>query len=111
MTSGWSMKEALQSNHTVRIDYRVACPDGSIHWIASRGRASVLSGGRPGCVMGASLDVTDRKHAEEVLRESEARFRNMADIAPVLVWMSGTDKPCTCFNQRWLEFTGRTLVE
>lgn len=106
-----AIEEALQSHHTVRIDYRVARPDGSIRWIASRGRASVLSGGRPGCVMGVSLDVTDRKRAEDVLRESEARFRYMADAAPVLVWMSGADKLCTYFNRQWLDFTGRTLAQ
>jgi len=47
--------------------------------------------------------------AEESLRESEARFRLMADHAPVLIWMSGRDKLCTWFNRPWLEFTGRTL--
>jgi formate hydrogenlyase transcriptional activator len=106
-----AIEEALQSDRTVRIEYRVIHPDGNIRWIASRGRASVLSGGRPGCVMGVSLDVTDRKRAEDVLRESEARFRNMADTAPVLVWMSGPDKLCTYFNRQWLDFTGRNLAE
>lgn len=43
--------------------------------------------------------------------ESEARFRTMADHAPVLLWMAGTDGLCNFFNQRWLEFTGKTLEE
>ena len=47
--------------------------------------------------------------SEALLRESEARFRIVADSAPVLIWMSGPDKRCTFFNKGWLEFTGRTL--
>jgi PAS domain S-box-containing protein len=63
-------------------------------------------------------DITQRKemeraaqaHAAEV-RESEERFRNMADSAPVMIWVSGPDKLCTFFNQGWLKFTGRTLAQ
>jgi PAS domain S-box-containing protein len=45
------------------------------------------------------------------LRESEARFRDMANTAPVMIWMSGTDKLCTFFNKGWLDFTGRSLEQ
>ena len=56
-------------------------------------------------------DVTDRHRAEEALRESEARFRTLADAAPVLLWMSEPDGRCTFFNRTWLEFTGRMMEE
>jgi PAS domain S-box-containing protein len=46
-----------------------------------------------------------------VLRESEKRFRLLADSSPSLIWMSGTDKLCTFFNQGWLKFTGRSLEQ
>ncbi len=45
------------------------------------------------------------------MTESDARFRAMADSAPVLMWMSGTDRGCTFFNKGWLDFTGRALEQ
>jgi PAS domain S-box-containing protein len=56
-------------------------------------------------------DVTEEKRAEAALRESEARFRTMADHAPVLIWIAGTKNEATWFNRPWLEFTGRTLEQ
>lgn len=56
-------------------------------------------------------DITERHRAEKAAAESEQRFRLVADTAPVLIWMSGTDKLCNYFNKTWLEFTGRSLEE
>ncbi len=49
------------------------------------------------------------RRIEAELRESEERFRLVANRAPVMIWMSGLDKLCTYFNQSWLDFTGRPL--
>ena len=46
---------------------------------------------------------------ERALRDSEARFRFMGDVAPVMLWMSGLDNQRTWFNARWLQFVGRPL--
>ncbi|MBI5772019.1 MAG: PAS domain S-box protein [Verrucomicrobia bacterium] len=55
--------------------------------------------------------VTDLAAQESALRESEARFRVVADSAPVLIWMCDTGMRCTHVNRCWIEFTGRTLAQ
>jgi PAS domain S-box-containing protein len=52
-----------------------------------------------------------RRKAEASRRESEQRFRLVANTAPVMIWMSGIDKLCNYFNKPWLDFTGRTLEQ
>ena len=65
-----------------------------------------------GKVVGASKiarDISERRRAEDSLRESEQRFRLVANAAPVMIWVAGSDKLCTYFNQTYLEFTGRSI--
>lgn len=56
-------------------------------------------------------DTTKMVATENQLRETETRFKNVADVAPVLLWMSNTEGLCTFFNQTWLDFTGRSLED
>jgi len=52
-----------------------------------------------------------RRQADAAVRESDARFRVIADSAPVMIWMSAPDGRCVYVNRSWLEFTGRTLPQ
>ena len=88
-------------------EYRVVWSDRSVHWLAVRGRALYDEHGRPTHVMGVSLDVTERKHAQHALEAREEWFRTMADTAPALLWVTAPDGSCTFLSRRWYEFTGQ----
>ena len=64
-----------------------------------------------GSVVRTYTDVTASVAAERALRESETRFRTMADGAPALIWLSDADGMPSWFNQRWLLYTGRTMAQ
>jgi PAS domain S-box-containing protein len=66
-------------------------------------------GGNIVAAVTAFVDLEERYKAEEALRESEARFRNMADSAPVIMWVTDPSGRCTHLNARWYEFTGQEL--
>jgi PAS domain S-box-containing protein len=59
----------------------------------------------------AQQELAEREYVASVLRESESRFRRMANTAPVMIWMSEVSGGCTYFNDRWLMFRGRSLAE
>ena len=67
----------------------------------------VRDGGRVLGYLGFNIDITDRKLAETALRESEVRFRNMAEHAPLAVWVTDASGACTYINRRWEALTGQ----
>lgn len=101
--------EILESGREGVVQFRWITKDGRLLWV--EGHLSVILDGNntPVGLRGITFDISDRKQAESSLRESEARFRMMANTAPMMVWMSSDDKLRTFFNRSWLEFTGRSL--
>jgi PAS domain S-box-containing protein len=106
-----NLKETIEQNRPYMVEYRVVWPDGSIHHIAARGNLVHDAKGSQEIISGIIWDITERKQAEERLREHEENYRTLADSGMALIWTSGTDKKCDYFNQIWLRFTGRTLEQ
>jgi PAS domain S-box-containing protein len=94
------------------VEYRLLLPDGTIRWIASTGQVLFEGEGderRPALFVGTALDVTEAKNAEFALQGSEARFRQLADSMPQLVWTAGADGVIDYFNRPFYEYTGMTV--
>jgi len=89
-----------------RVEFRIVWPDGSIHWIESLICFEVDESGKPVRIFGIASDIEERKRAEAAIRESEERFRKIADDSPVMLWMCDADFGDTYFNLGWHAFTG-----
>ncbi|MBP5972589.1 PAS domain S-box protein [Brasilonema sp. CT11] len=106
-----AIQHAIEQAVGYDMDYRTVAPDGRIRWIRAIGHTFCDAAGIPKRFDGITIDITERKRGEAALVESEQRFRHVTDTAPMMVWMSGTDRHCTYFNKPWLDFTGRTMEQ
>jgi PAS domain S-box-containing protein len=66
-----SVQTAIEQDSVYRTEYRTEWPDGSLHWILASGRALRDDEGMPVRMIGVTLDVTDRRHSEAALLQSE----------------------------------------
>lgn len=89
-------------------NYRVLRKDRTVRWIHTLARPIFSDDGVFTGFVGINQDITEQRQQAEALRESEKRFRIMADAAPVLMWMTDSKMVFTHVNKGWLEFTGRT---
>jgi len=95
----------------LNMEYRIVLPGDNIRYVIVQGESIYDEQHKLSHIFGIIQDVTAQKQVEEALRESESRFRLMADSAPVMIWMSDTEGGCIYFNQGWLDFTGKTLEQ
>ena len=85
--------------------------DGVDVWANASVRLILNEDGSHQKFIAAIEDIDLIKKTQSLITESEQRFQLVADAAPVLIWLSGTDTLCYWFNKVWLEFVGRTLEQ
>src|SRR6185437_13819527 len=100
------------ANHTeYDIEYRVTRPDGKQIWVAANGRGQYDANGNIVRMLGVVRDISDRKRDEAerllalaAMRDSEARFHQLSDAMPQIVWSARPDGVLDYYNRRWFEF-------
>jgi PAS domain S-box-containing protein len=93
-------------------EYRIVRPsDGQVRWIAVEAQIERDENGRPLRMVGAHMDITERTLAKQLLKETEERFRLIANSAPVPMWVSRLDGTRGFANQAYLDFLGLEYQE
>ncbi len=106
------MQEAAARNTDLRnSELDVLLPSGRLmHMLGNACPLRDAAGQVRGCV-GAFLDITERRHAEQALRESEERFRSLADGCPAVIWVSDAEGNARFVNRAYREFFGVTYEQ
>jgi PAS domain S-box-containing protein len=100
------INRAMESHNPGTYEQKFLRPDKSIGYYYSTFRGNYDNNGELISIVGTVLDITERKQTEEALRESEERFRSMANSIPQLAWVANADGFIYWYNQRWYDYTG-----
>jgi two-component system, cell cycle sensor histidine kinase and response regulator CckA len=92
-------------------DFRIRRADGSPLWVSISCMTVADEAGGTAGLLGLFSDISERRRAEDALRQSEERLRHLVDAAPVMTWMSGPDRKATFYNARALAFAGVPMEE
>jgi PAS domain S-box-containing protein len=104
----WHLKESELPPGSIVLNRQPTLWD-SYKWYIVGGLCLLLA--QTSLIVGLLWQRATRRKAEAALRESEERFRLVANTAPVMIWTTGTDKLCNYVNTPWLDFTGRTFEQ
>ena len=98
---------ALEARSVYEVEYRVRPPGRETEiWVLARGQAQCDAAGLPIGIIGVVSDISAVKAREALVRESEARFRAMADSAPAPVWVTSAEGPIEFVNEAFCEYAG-----
>jgi PAS domain S-box-containing protein len=103
-----AMRKAIEEKGEYRCEYRIIWPDGSMRWVEGRGKPVYDEGGQCLKVSGLIVDITERKQAEESLRESEERYRSVVESQTELICRYLPDTTLTFVNDAYCRYFGKT---
>ena len=103
-----ALTQTISAHGDYDADFRVVWPDGSVHWIVSRGRAVYDAEGRAVAMTGVNFDDTERRGAMDRLRENEAQLQRTVEDAPLALCLHADDGEILNLSRHWTELTGYT---
>jgi PAS domain S-box-containing protein len=101
--------KAVAEKTTYEVEYRLQLSSGDWRHVLARGVPMLDENDAITEFIGTCIDVTEQRRAQERLRESEERFRQLGENIPQLAWMTHADGSIFWYNKRWFEYTGTTL--
>src|SRR6202045_1810922 len=102
---------AIQGEAHADVEHRIVRPSGEVRVVHSQGDLKRDAAGRPWQMFGTAQDITDRKRAEDKIREQESEFRQMLDFTPQLVSVFGPGRERLYANRMMLDYLGIGLDE
>jgi PAS domain S-box-containing protein len=106
-----TIERAIQERSDYEVEFRILLPGGTIKWIQTVGHPVLSTAGELAQFIGISMDVTERKAAEERIRGQEAELRQMLDLVPQLVAVFGPQHEHIYANRMGLDYLGVSLQE
>ncbi len=106
-----ALERAIKEGVMYESDYRAVWPDGSIHYISSRGRPVRDKEGVPRSISGIAWDITGSKHTEEMLRDSQERFRYVLENVLDAVWSANLSGRYEFLSPRMADIYGLPITE
>ncbi|MCC5658884.1 PAS domain S-box protein [Nostoc sp. XA010] len=86
-----SIEQLLSGSQSISVEYRILRPDGSVRWIWNQGFAVYDEQGKLNYYAGIVEDITERKLAEDSLRQTEEKFRTIAENIHAVIWIASAD--------------------
>ncbi|MBL8254857.1 MAG: PAS domain S-box protein, partial [Candidatus Competibacter sp.] len=105
------LREALDKRSGYELEKRVVWPDGSVRWTSSLGRVICDADNQPVLMAGVTLDITERKQAEEALRASEEKYRLLVDHQTDLIVKVDPDNRFLFVSPSYCQVFGKTEAE
>jgi two-component system, cell cycle sensor histidine kinase and response regulator CckA len=99
---------SVRAGQSYQQEFRCQCADGSVRWLQESIHVETILAGQQWRAVGVCTDITQRKQAEEALRDSETLYRTLGEAVPDFVWSCGADGQQRFVNQRWIDYTGLT---
>src|ERR1700739_3389426 len=103
-----AIEQAIRERSDYEVEFRILLPDGALKWIHTVAHRVLNTEGEVDRFVGSSMDVTERKRADEKIRRNERELRTLVEAIPAYVGTALPDGSVDFISQSWLHYSGQT---